>query len=233
MMNSELRKRCISIMDELIKHPCAYVFTKPIVLPEGMDKESSQQYSSVIKHPVDLTLVRNNLLEDHYKDLASWENDMRYIWINAEKINKKDRFTVSLARELKKQFRKQYKQLKLLTVSKWARAAANLKDELDALLDSPPENCQQYATISVQEEEDYMKSFTEHEKSALGRATLYMSSPQDQKKIAALLAKYKTPITQCDGYSTTDINSLTTSQLHELRAMIEKRLSELNIPYPK
>ena len=151
-MNSELRKRCISIMDELIKHPCAYVFTKPIVLPEGMDKESSQQYSSVIKHPVDLTLVRNNLLEDHYKDLASWENDMRYIWINAEKINKKDRFTVSLARELKKQFRKQYKQLKLLTVSKWARAAANLKDELDALLDSPPENCQQYATISVQED---------------------------------------------------------------------------------
>ena len=232
-MNPEVKKRCILIMDELMKHPCAYVFTKPVVFPDEMDKEAQQQYSSLIKHPVDLTLIKNNLLQDSYKDVASWENDMRYIWVNAEKFNKKDRFTVSLARELKKQFRKQYKQLNLITLSKWARAAADLKDELDALLDSPPENCQQYATISVQEDEDYMKKFPEHEKSALGRATLYMSHPQDQKKIAALLTKYKTPINKCDGYSTVDINSMLTSELHELRSMIEKRLIEMNIPYPK
>ena len=90
MLTPQLRKRCINIMDDLMQRPCATIFASPIVLPDANDKEAQQVFASVIKHPVDLNLIRENLVNEHYKDLSSWENDMKYIWINAEKINKKN-----------------------------------------------------------------------------------------------------------------------------------------------
>ncbi|EAY11552.1 hypothetical protein TVAG_006270 [Trichomonas vaginalis G3] len=233
-LTEELRTCCIQIMEDLMEHPCSIVFSKTITPEENPDQDSQQNNIPAIKHPVDLSMIKENLIEYKYKYLIQWESDMKCVWVNPLKANKKDFFTFALAKELKTQFRKLHKRVKLRTLSKWTREASKLKDKIDALLDSPPEQCSQYVILSQKEDfVDCTKEFNEREKTCFGKATFLVPGMQDQKKILSMLNKYKTPLIKENGIINVDLNDLSNQEMYEIRAYIEKRLVELHIPYPR
>jgi len=227
VLTEEIKKKCVQIMDRLMERPCALMFLKPV----NPDEDGVPDYFSVVKHPVDLGTIRQNLVSNKYKELVQWETDMRYIWGNAEKFNKKDSVISKLAFELKKHFRKEYKKLKNSFLHKWTLEASRLKNNLDYLLDNPPDLVNPYAIISVRCDEIPIKDYTDDELSQIGRDSMLLTSPNDQKKLESIILKYKAPSSK-DPVSKVikiDINTLSTQAIHELKSYTEKRLTEMGL----
>lgn len=223
-----LKKRCLEIMDRLMERPCAKLFLTPVdPVAEKLDN-----YYSIIKHPVDLSLIRNNLEEDKYSGVTNWANDMSYIWGNAEKLNGKDSPVYVLAAELRRAFRKEHKKLKGQRIQKWTKIVSSLKDKLDGTLDTPPDIVSPYAIISEMVNDSEPEDFNESELSNFISATTFLNTPQDLRKMASILKRHNPEIDLEKQKFCVDVNVLSTLALTELRDYATKRLADLKIPYP-
>ena len=224
-----LKQKCILIMDRIMKRPCFTVFLNPV----NPDEDGARGYYDVVRHPIDLSQIKQNLINNKYKDIEQWAIDMRHIWSNAEKFNKKESIMCSFALEFKKHFRKEYKLLKTYIFKKWTKEASNLKNKLDLLLDSPPDLISPYAIVSIKPEDEPIAEFSEEELSQLGRCCMLLSTKLDHIKLMSLITKYKIPIFNEGNIMKLDIHCLSNQALNELKTYISKRFTEMNLPLLK
>ena len=81
----ELKHHFAPLVDELHRHPDSEAFHRPV------DPVALQipDYFEIIKQPMDMSTIRSKLDEGHYKD--PWEvcTDVRLMWYNAWKYNRK------------------------------------------------------------------------------------------------------------------------------------------------
>jgi hypothetical protein len=197
------------------------------------DRDGAPNYFSIVKRPVDLGTIRRRLLDDEYPSVAAWSRDMALIWTNAEKFNGRDSILCSTAMEIRRNFEKEYKKLKTLNIQKWAETVGELKDKLDALLDSPPEPVATFATISEKPDPNQLKPFTEEEKDQFIRATMKLSSKQDAKKMVHII-RYSDPhFVGPTERMQIDIGALSVPTLHALKDYVMQRFMELKMAYPR
>lgn len=224
----ELKQRCIDAMNNLMSHPIAAIFAKPV----NPEEDGIQNYYEIVKHPTDLSKIRDNLINDKYSNVQSWINEMRYIWSNAEKINAKGGVVLTLAAELKKHFKKELKQVKSYKLRKWTKLAASLKDKLDDLLDQPPDALSNYAIITEQVSDSEPNDFDDIDLGNLISATTFLTGNQDVKRISAIIKRHNPEAAPTNNNNCVDIHALSASALSELKEYAEKRLVEMKIPYP-
>ncbi|OHT05780.1 Bromodomain containing protein [Tritrichomonas foetus] len=95
-MKATLKQQCLKIMDELMTNRIAELFVDPI----DPELDNCPDYYEVIKTPMDLTKVRENLESDKYDTVQQWKSDMELIWSNAILYNGNEALIGIIATEL-------------------------------------------------------------------------------------------------------------------------------------
>jgi hypothetical protein len=219
------RDACIEIMDRGMKRPCAALFREPV----NPDRDGAPNYYSVIKRPTDLGTIRRRLVDDEYQNIGAWSREMNLIWGNAEKFHGRGSLLTSLALEIRRTFEKEYEKLKVLSIEKWVETVSELKDRLD----SPPDLVSDFATISERPDPNQEKPFTEEEKDQFIRASMWLSSKQDGRRMLHMIRCYEPHFGGAGGSRQIDVGGLSASTLHALRVFVCQRLSEMGLRYPE
>lgn len=226
-MLSYVKNQCVEVMNKMMARPCAVVYLRNIYdIEDETEDEKNQEYTS------DLEIIRLNLIQDKYKDLQHFENDLKNLWSKTEKIHK-DYYVSILAKEFERCFKKEIKKVKLFNIKRWSHETSLIKDRLDSILESPAERFSPYVVTAQPTYEICNKPLSDREKNLLSRAACLMSAPRDRKEITSILFKYNIPLYQNGKFKDVDINSMSNQGLNELKSYIEKRLSDLEIPYPR
>ena len=214
------RDACIEIMTNVMKKPCAIPFLEPV------RPEDAPEYRTVVKKPIDLGTIKKKLMDDEYPSVAAWGREMGLIWANAEKFNGRESFLNIAALEMKRHFEKEYRKLKTLNLQKWAQTVSELKDELDELLDSPPDPVTKFATISEKPDPNQLKPFTDKEMDDFMRSSMLLSSKQDAKKMLHIIRVHDPTFRGPDEAMQIDVGQLTVGALHALRDYVNQRLAD-------
>lgn len=224
-----LTKECLKAMDDLMSRPWAQIFLYPI----PKDTDFAKDYYAIIKNPMDLTTVRKKIENDEYSTLKQWMNDMTLVWTNAEEFNKPQKIFLALAEQLKRAFHHHYKRIKAMHIRGWSKRLALLKSRFDDLLDNPPIELQSIQVPVLKDDEPEYQPFTEADFGALIKASTYMNSQSDSKRIQAILIQHYPHRNFSDDSWKVDVNNLSTLVLNELRSFFQKRMTEMGIAYPQ
>lgn len=82
---------------------------EPFLHPVDPNKLGIPNYFEVIKEPMDLETVENNLKKDYYEDEKEIKSDLEKIWNNAMIFNSSDTEIFEMAQELHKYCRSLFK----------------------------------------------------------------------------------------------------------------------------
>jgi hypothetical protein len=132
--HAEFRERYLAIVDELLEHPMADFFSKPVdpIADEVPD------YFDVIQHPSDLGTVRTKLSNDRYRSLQEFKRDVNLIWENAATYNGRPSLPVYIADELSRVFQKRMSVLEDPPVDAWINDFLKARSVLCKLFRSAP-----------------------------------------------------------------------------------------------
>ena len=132
-LTDECLAHCIKITDELIESPCAHFFRYPVD-PVADDLPN---YTTVVPHAMDLSLVRARLEGGFYRRVSEWLRDVELIWSNAEDYNGPDSFVTVCARTMRAKFEKLS-----LSISgdcgSWLAKIHDLQSKIEELTAKPP-----------------------------------------------------------------------------------------------
>ena len=132
-LSEEVLARCIKITDKLIASPCAQFFRFPVdPVADGVP-----DYFKVVRHPMDLTLVRTRLEDGFYCRVSEWLRDVELIWSNAEAFNGPDNVVTMFAQTMRAKFEKFCLSLNGDCAS-WLAKIDSLSKKLDKITAEPP-----------------------------------------------------------------------------------------------
>lgn len=84
-MNDVEKKFCLDFTQKLIDCELSVAFVNPV----DRNADYAPDYFRIIEHPMDLTTVKNKIIDGKYKSAESWHADINLIWKNAVTFNKK------------------------------------------------------------------------------------------------------------------------------------------------
>uniref|UniRef100_S4RBY5 Bromodomain-containing protein 2 n=1 Tax=Petromyzon marinus TaxID=7757 RepID=S4RBY5_PETMA len=100
---SEQLKHCNGILKELFaKKHAAYAW--PFYKPVDASTLGLHDYHDIIKHPMDLSTIKNKMDNRDYRDAQEFAADVRVMFSNCYKYNPPDHDVVSMARKLQDVF---------------------------------------------------------------------------------------------------------------------------------
>ncbi len=117
-----ITRKCLPLTKKLINHEHGWVF-KDAVDPVEL---GIPDYFDIVKHPMDLTLVANNLENGAYKDMASFEHDIKLVFDNAILFNGDDSDVGLMAQELLDTLAAEIKTLKNEAEKEWKLAISGV-----------------------------------------------------------------------------------------------------------
>ena len=125
MNESEINQFC-EVISLAETYPLSSIFIDPITPDSGIDPE----YFKIIKVPMDLTTLQNNLKSGVYSSPTDFDNDAELIWTNAEKFYGKMSFLGIVASEMRKIFNKCKRKVMVKTVNGFYEAVMRLNNKI-------------------------------------------------------------------------------------------------------
>ena len=89
-------QKYLPLVKKLMDHEHGWVFNEPV----NPDELGIPEYFDVVKRPMDLTLVMNNVKGGVYKDATSFERDTKLVFENAILFNGRDSEVGGMAKDL-------------------------------------------------------------------------------------------------------------------------------------
>ena len=129
-----LQKKCLEIIEDLMKHPIAEVFMEPVDPVRDMVPD----YLDVIKNPSDFTTIKNRLLERKYLTYEEFKRDVNLIWENAITYNTKQSLPAYIADELSRIFQKRIWYIENPPAEQWINDFLKNRLTLCKLFRNPP-----------------------------------------------------------------------------------------------
>lgn len=124
--NSVLMKRLKAIITTLMDHTDAWPFNQPVdVVRWGL-----KDYFDVIKKPMDLRTISENMEGGKYQTPAQFADDVRLVWANAKTYNKIESEIYDFATNLSAMFEDMYKKIVADTEAE-AKAEAEMEQPSD------------------------------------------------------------------------------------------------------
>ncbi|TRY74296.1 hypothetical protein DNTS_028726 [Danionella cerebrum] len=90
------------VKDMFAKKHAAYAW--PFYKPVDVDALGLHDYLDIIKHPMDLSTIKDKLENKHYRDAQEFASDVRLMFSNCYKYNPPDHEVVAMARKLQDVF---------------------------------------------------------------------------------------------------------------------------------
>jgi len=106
-MDDAMRRSCDQLIKNLMKRSQGVHFSKPV----EWKKMGLLDYPKLIKEPMDLSTVADQLTNSHYVRLEGFVNDVRLVWKNAFIFNAPDSLYFKAAKTLSDAFEKRVEEL--------------------------------------------------------------------------------------------------------------------------
>ena len=139
-----LQKKCLEIIEDLMKHPIAEVFMEPVDPVRDMVPD----YLDIIKNPSDFSTIRNRLLERKYLTYEEFKRDVNLVWENAITYNTKQSLPAYIADELNRIFQKKIWYIENPQTEQWINEFLKNRLTLCKLFRNPPSGLSNFAFSS-------------------------------------------------------------------------------------
>ncbi len=93
--------QCYNILVQLKKHKNAYPFLQPV----NPQVDGAYNYLDIIKEPMDLGTVEENLKKGEYQTASQFHGDINKIWMNSYAYNEKTSLLYKLTIEVEKYYK--------------------------------------------------------------------------------------------------------------------------------
>jgi hypothetical protein len=117
-----------------MKHPLTYHFC----LPVDEERDGAVDYFKIIKRPMDLGTVQNNLTKEAYSTIEQWQHDIEEIWENCKTYNSKQGLISLFAKDFRRLFKKESKALIPHSMKKIGQDLSTAIHQFNTYLDQPP-----------------------------------------------------------------------------------------------
>lgn len=93
--------QCFNILQQLKKHKSAYPFLQPV----NPQIDGAYNYLDIIKEPMDLGTVEENLKKGEYQTATQFHGDINKIWMNSYAYNEKTSQLYKLTIEVERYYK--------------------------------------------------------------------------------------------------------------------------------
>ena len=230
MMNDEIRKAAIDVMDQIISHPIANDFIEPVQPSDDM-----QDYFETIKNPQDLTSIKNKLIEKKYTSVQQWADDVELVWANHELYYGQNAHQASIAAECRRLFGKYRHSVDALSMVTWCGEVYRLRSRLYDLMGQPPARVKQYASSlgAAHTMKQNMPRFTEREFQSFIAASEMLTGDEDQKEMLKIIDEMQPEIDPGTAEIHIDLTKLNLQTLYALRDYMRTTLEKKGSKYPE
>ncbi|OHS96941.1 Bromodomain containing protein [Tritrichomonas foetus] len=125
-MDEYTKKKCLSIMEKLEKHPIAQMFAEPV----DPIRDEAPNYFKIIKKPMDFSTVKEKLRNNKYPTTHLWKEEIQLIFSNALTYNGKSSTVGIVATELHHKFKELSKSITDNPNSSWYNELTSLRKKL-------------------------------------------------------------------------------------------------------
>lgn len=230
-MDNYIKQCCISILDELQKHPISQMFAQPV----DPINDEAPNYLKVIKFPMDFSTVRSKLQTDQYPTIHEFKNDVQLIFTNATTYNGKSSPVGIIAIELSQQFKELSKNITDSIDTCWYNKLLQLKKNLINHIQQHPSNTQKQKQEQITDDDSSsftcevgkfeVNVMTGKDLEILAYNLLKINEPKQIESIIKIIREENPEIDLVDNI-TIDLNVLTPQALKRLK---EFTMSELEM----
>ena len=234
-MEEYIKKKCLSIMSELEKHPIANLFLEPV----DPIRDEAPDYFQYVKKPMDITTVKEKLKNNQYPTTHSWKEDVLLIFSNAILYNGKSSPIGVSAAEMHHTFKELAKTITDNPDSFWYNELVRLKRQLIDHVQLRSASVVGHTNSSMNAQKipptllESSCEVTRFEVNIMKRSELELLSKNlstlteanQIDHIAHIIRKHNPEVDTSDG-TTIDLNILTP---HTLRKLKEYAMSEFEI----
>ena len=130
MFSDFSRAHAIRVMETLANYPCAKLFLYPV----NSHSEGAYDYYQIIKKPMDITSIINNLLNGRYKNFSDWKRDVYLILQNSKTYNGPDSYITILASQLIDHFDREFSSFYSYDSSIWKQEFQRISEKLKIMI---------------------------------------------------------------------------------------------------
>ena len=134
-MNKFQKKQCKSVIKKLCSMEISIPFQSDMSMKYGIT-ESIKNY---LQNPVNISIVKKRLYENHYQSLLEFESDVRLIWSNAMSLFQKGSAIFAMAEDCSVWFDKQMEQFPRSENELWLIKFNKIHRKLNNLVFSFPD----------------------------------------------------------------------------------------------
>lgn len=127
--------RCLKVMDKLKRRKISELFIKPL---DQVCDNLPADYSQKIIKMIDLTIIRENLVNGIYNTVYDWKKDINVLWENCFNIFMNNDPQYLIAKELQETFNKLSELISDNPASDWESKLIILKDNFSTLSKNGP-----------------------------------------------------------------------------------------------
>lgn len=216
-----IKYSCISILDELEKHPISKMFAQPV----DPINDEAPNYLQIVKKPMDFSTVRIKLQSDQYSSTHDFKNDVQLIFTNATSYNGKSSPVGIIAAELSQQFKELSKNITDNPDSCWYNKLIQLKKNLINHVQQHPSNIQKQKqeqisddgnTFSCEIGKFEVNVMSGKDLEYLAYNLLKINEPKQIESIIRIINEENPEVDTNDG-ATIDLNVLTPQALKRLK----------------
>lgn len=188
------KKRMLKVMNDLKKRPLSLFFNQiPVV-----HKDVERDYFDIIKNPICIDMVIDNINKNKYVNAAHWIEDVERIWSNCELYHGRATYYGYCARYLRHQFFKLAKSFFTFMPSGFAEELYRLRTKLGDIIDRAPseQNSDSYTSYKSFDEFTLKHLPDEEELNKLINEVDSSSSPDEHKEIKNILYKLQPELSE-------------------------------------
>lgn len=130
MFSDFSRAHAIRVMETLTGYPCAKLF----IFPVNSQSEGTHDYYHIIKRPMDITTIMNNLLNGKYRNFSEWKRDVYQIYQNSKTFNGSDSYITAMAAQFIKHFDREFDSFFSYDSKIWTEKYQKISNKLDNLI---------------------------------------------------------------------------------------------------
>lgn len=133
-MNDFEKRKCLEVTNKMLHMDLCKPFKEKV----DPIRDGAPNYNEIVKHPMDLSTIRRNLMANELKGMDEWAAAVNLVWHNAMLFNGEGTLIHLIAKEMKEWFDKKYSKMPRTKDEEWMTLLRKSTKKMMYLSQHPP-----------------------------------------------------------------------------------------------